>query len=188
MAPKDFIEGEPIVGNYKNWKFIDESYSFDSSLSPKYPGRFTTCFKLDNGLLARVLPADGPFNLRGAWHNTTNQGNLHVIENAFKISKGLQELGDWRINVPTPHGLYLVKSRPFESLHPAFVMEYKYNDFFKLPEDKKSQVLKDRDHMLDAAIENGFIPSDSARSHNNVIYNGHEDRVYLIGFGLWERK
>lgn len=179
------------AGDYTNWDF-DESekkgYVFDSSLSPKYRGRFTTSFEMDNGLLARILVANGPFKLRGAWHNLKNSTNVHVIENAYLISKSLKKTNDWRINVPDPKGLYLVKARPLESLHPAFVMDYIQNDFFDLSEKEKSEKIIIRDHMLEATKEHGFIPSDSAKDVNNFLYNKFNNKVYLIGFGLWERK
>lgn len=188
MSYQKFIGKKPKHSNFKEWAYKGEDFSFDSSLSPKYSGRFTTSFLIDNGLLARIIVASGPFQLKGSWHNLKNSVNVHVIENAYHISNDLKSTNDWRINVPDPKELCLVKARPFESIHPAFVMEYIQNDFFGLNEDKKSEILEIRDQMVDATEEHDFIPSSSARDLNNFLYNQAQDKVFLIGFGLWDKK
>ena len=188
MSCEDFIGKAREYSDFKKWNYKDEGFSFDSSLSPNYTGRFTTSFLMDNGLLARIRVAGGCFQLRGAWHNLKNSSNINILENAYYISKFLKETKDWRINVPDPKELCLVKYRPFESVHPAFVMEYIQNDFFKLDERDRPKILKTRDQMVKATKEHGVIPSVSAYDLNNFIYNLSQDKVFLIGFSLWDRK
>lgn len=186
MAPISHLEDSGRIIDYKNWRTGLEGFEYDSGLSPQYQGRFTSSFLMKNGLLAKVLVANGPFMRGGKWHNERDEKNVEVLLNAYEVSKKLEELGDWRINVPHPEGLYNVRAENLASIHPALVMGYIKNDFYKLDEEKELKVLKTRDQMIDATIENGFEPSLTAWDLGNFIYNASEDRVYLTGFGFWK--
>ena len=192
MSYADYL-GENIgAPNFTSWARKEDNYIFDSSLSPKYSGRYITAFLMGNfygrDLVSLVLVGKGPFELKGAWQNMKDAGNVSILENAYHITKNLKKLKDWRINVPDPIELCLVKAKPFDSIHPAFIMEYKHNDFFQMPEFEKSKILEIRDQMVEATKEQGFLPSLSAYDLDNFVYSKAEDRVYLIGFGLWRQK
>jgi len=192
MSYADYLGGHTNIPNFISWARKDDKYVFDSSLSPKYSGRYMTAFLMGNfdgkDLVSLVLAGKGPFELKGAWKNMKDAGNVSIIENAYHIAEGLKKLKDWRINVPDSIELCLVKAKPFDSVHPAFIMEYKHNDFFQIPDFEKERILEIRDQMVEATKEHGFIPSLSAQDLNNFIYSKVENRVYLIGFGLWKRK
>ncbi|MFA5953101.1 MAG: hypothetical protein WC812_00755 [Candidatus Pacearchaeota archaeon] len=186
---EQYLPTNAHVPDFKNWKWGGEGFGFDMSFSPKRVGALTTTYVMDNGLLARMLAIDGPFRfLKGGWNNLKDSRNVYFIEHSFFINKELQELGDWRINVPNPKGLFLVLGRRFNHVYPAFVMENLSNDFFSLPEKKKEKVLETRDYMVEAAKEHGFVPGVGSDNLNNFLYNKDKDKVYLIGFSTWQRK
>jgi len=187
-----YIELEVVKKDFDltRWAYPEnQGFEFDRSFSKINLGDLTTSAILNNGLFARMLLVHGPFNYHG-WTNVNENSvkNLHAIENAFEISNQLYNLWDWRINVPKPINLCLVKQNPMGSLHPAFVMEYIQDDFEKLGKDKKQEVMITANHMLNACIERGFNPGPLYNLDNNIIYNEFQNKVYLTGFGLWKKK
>ena len=191
MTPIDtispYLEGE-LKSDFTSWQIGENGFEFDSAIHPEFIGKLTTSFVMNNNLLAKLLLIDGPFKMNG-WKNKEDSRNVFLIENAFHISKYLYDLKDWRINIPEPNGLYLIKRKPMNSFYPAFVMRYVYNNFFEMPREKQRSILEVKNQMFDAVKEYGVFPSPfSIDSEDNFIYSKFENRVYLIGFSLWKKK
>lgn len=184
------LEGR-LKSDFTTWQHGDEGFKFDDAICEKQLGDFTSLCKLDNGLLAKTLLVDGPFNANG-WKNMLNWNNVALIENAFHNLYELYNIhqsGEWRINIPKPHGLYLIKRKPMNSLYPAFVMDNIPNDFSQMSFDKKKQILEIRNHMTEVIKSYGFYPwENSPEKRASFVYSKDCDKVFLVGLSTWERR
>jgi len=124
------LEGR-LKSDFRTWQLGGPDLSFDSALHPEFVGKLTTSFVARNGQdISKILLADGPFKVNGEWKNMEDADNVFLIENAYHMSNEIYQLGDWRINIPKPKGLYLNERESMRSLYPAFVARYVHNSFF----------------------------------------------------------
>jgi len=187
----NFVDKDKNASEYSKWPIHENG--FDRTFSQLYPGTLTTCAVLDGGRdLARFFAVHGPFN-RNGWKNIEKSKNVMILENAYDIASKLNEIQkeDKRIHIPGPHGLFLVRQRPFESLHPAFVMDHIPNHFLLQDENKKQEILQEGRDMLEILEkEYGFDVGPHSWHFSNLIYNEDIEggRTYVVGFGAWKKE
>lgn len=147
-------------------------------------GGYSRVYKLTDDYVVKVMFDDG--------HRDRNRDYEYIIAN---------ELYEAGISVPKPVGLFDVKvvrahyGRIFMEeggfvLERGFVMDRVRDDKVECF-DKGRELGQRLDRELTKCEELSFIPHDNCwygRGGHNVLYDKKQDKLYLIDFGLWERK